>query len=180
MWHPFDYLPRSWQIPALVILFALTVLAAIQTNQPLNTFPMNALELAPNPDAAKIIINCWKGVDPKLEAARLLQYWDSYFILCYSTFLALGCYVIANRFYSSETNGKTLGKLLAWLMWVAGILDYVENYAINKMLGGRIENPWPKVSSVCASLKFAIIGAGLVFIVTAIVAHMLLRVLRAR
>jgi hypothetical protein len=175
MWHPFSFLPRSWRIPVLVVLFALTLLVAAKTNQPLYAFPMSALELAPNKDAAEIIIDCWKGVDPELKAARLLQYWDNYFILCYSTFLALGCFIITDWLYSSEARANLLGKLLAWLMWAVAILDYVENYAINQMLRGRIESPWPKTSSISASLKFALIGAGITFIVTSLVVRLLLR-----
>jgi len=90
MWHPFDYVPRSWRIPALVILFALTVIVGYITNQKLNVFQISALELAPNVEAAQVIINEWLKVDSNLNTAHLLQYRDNFFILCYSTFLALG------------------------------------------------------------------------------------------
>ena len=60
-------------------------------------------------------------------------------------------------------------------MWVAGILDYVENYAINKMLAGMIESPWPKVSSSSAALKFMIIAAGVVYIMSGILVGLLQR-----
>jgi hypothetical protein len=168
MWHPFNYLRRSWRIIALVILLVLTVLVARQTNQHLNVFPMNILEVAPNATAATIIIDCWKEVDPELKAARLLQSWDTWFILCYSTFLALACVTVADWLYSAEANGNRLGKLFAWLMWVAAILDYVENHAINKMLAGPIVAPWPTVSSISASIKFALIGTGSVYILSSI------------
>ena len=89
MWHPFDYLTGSWRIVAVVALFVLTVIVALKTSQPLKPFSMVALELAANPAAAKIIIERWKEDDRSLVAARLLQYWDNYLILCYSTLLAL-------------------------------------------------------------------------------------------
>jgi len=41
--------------PALAILLALTVIAALKTTQLLKIFPMIALELAPNEQAAAII-----------------------------------------------------------------------------------------------------------------------------
>ena len=163
MWHPFNYFPRSWRIPVLVLLVALTFIVARQTQQPLYAFPMNALELAPTTKAAEIIIQTWKAVDFDLSSARLLQYWDNYFILCYSTTLALACIFIADWLYSLETRANFHGKLLAWLMWVAGVLDYVENHAINKMLDGSIETRWVKLSSGSASVKFALIATGLIY-----------------
>ena len=53
-------------------------------------------------------------------------------------------------------------------MWVAGILDYVENYAINQMLAGMVVKPWPAVSSKCAAIKFALIGTGFIYIASSL------------
>jgi hypothetical protein len=180
MWHPFDYVPRSWRIPALVILFALTVFVGYITNQKLEVFPINALELAPNVEAAQVIINEWRKVDRNLDAAHLLQYRDNFFILCYSTFLALGCFIVADRLYASEATANFHGKLFAWLMWVAGALDYVENHAINKMLAGPVVDPWPTVSSISASIKFALIGTGSVYILSSIMVRLFRRKLDSR
>jgi hypothetical protein len=173
MWHVFDYLQNPWRIYALAGLFVLTLIVAIKTNQPLKPFRIVALELAPNPEAAKIIIDRWKQDDSSLAAARLLQQWDNYFILCYSTFLALACVIVADWLYPLGTTANFQGKLLAWLMWIAAILDYVENHAINKMLDGNIENPWPKVSNSAASFKFIIIAAGVVYILSGILVGLL-------
>lgn len=168
MWHPFDYLTGSWRIVALVALVVLTIIVALKTRQPLKPFSMVALELAANSEAAKIIIERWKKDDDSLVAARSLQYWDNYLILCYSTLLALVCVIIADWLYPLGSTANFHGKLLAWLMWVAGVLDYVENFAINKMLAGLIEDPWPKVSSLSASLKFMLLAAGVVYILSGI------------
>lgn len=173
MWHPFKYIPRSWQLPLLAVLFVLTVFVAFKTNQPLNIFPINALELAPSVEAAKVIIDGWRQTDRNLDAAHLLQFRDNFFILCYSTFLALGCFIVADRLYSSEPTANLHGKLFAWLMWLAGILDYVENYALNKMLDGSIVPPWPTVSSVSASIKFMLIGTGSVYMLSSLVVRVL-------
>lgn len=173
MWHPFDYLPSSWRIPVLVVLLILTVIVARKTNQPLKPFRIVALELAPNTEAAGIIMDRWKKDDPTLAAARLLQYWDNYFIICYSTLLALGCAVVADWLYSLNGIANFQGKLFAWLMWVAGVLDYGENYAINKMLDGRMESKWPKVSSLCASFKFIFLATGIMYIISGILVGLL-------
>ncbi len=170
MWHPFDYIPYSWQLPLLAVLLVLTVFVAIKTNQPLNIFPINALELAPNERAAQIIIDCWRRTDRDLKLARLLQFRDNFFIPCYSTFLALGCFIVAERLFSSEPTANLHGRLFAWLMLVAGILDFfVENHAINKMLNGNIVQPWPTVSTVAASIKFVLIGTGSVYMLSSLV-----------
>src|SRR5690349_469406 len=175
MWHPFNYLPRAWRVPVLVLLVVLTVVVARQTQQPLNAFPMNALELAPNTTAAGIIISVWKTVDPALYFAHLLQHWDNYFIPCYSTSLALACVIIADWLFSANATANFHGKLLAWLMWVAGILDYVENHAINKMLDGSIESRWVKMSSYSASIKFALIGTGFIYFLSGILVGLVRR-----
>lgn len=163
MWHPFNHLPRRWRIPVLLVLVALTLFVGRLTQQPLNAFPMSALELAPNKDAADIIIGCWKVVDWTLHYAFTLQHYDNYFIPCYSTTLALACVLIADWLYAPNAKANFQGKLLAWLMWVAGILDYIENYAINKMLAGSIEDRWAKLSSYSASIKFALIATGSIY-----------------
>ena len=166
LWHPFNRLPRSWRVPVLLLLVALTFAVGRLTRQPLYAFPMNALELAPSKEAGEIIIGCWKVVDPTLHFATTLQHYDNYFIPCYSTTLALACVFIADWLYSPDTWANFQGKLLAWLMWVAGILDYVENYGINKMLAGKIEDRWVKMSDYSASIKFAFIAAGLTYFFT--------------
>jgi len=129
---------------------------------------MSALELAPNTDAAGIIIGYWKAIDSNLNLAHLLQHWDNYFILCYSTSLALACLIIADWLYASEPRANFHGKLLASLMLVAGILDYVENYAINKMLDVGVETRWVKMSFWSASIKFALIGTGFIYIISGV------------
>ena len=175
MRHPLKNNPRSWRLVVLVVLIALTFIVGRQTKQDLYVFPMNALELAPNTKAAWIIIALWKAIDPGLHAAHSLQYWDNYFILCYSTSLALACLIIADWLYSSEARANFHGKLLAGLMLVAGILDYVENYAINKMLDGSVETRWVNMSSWSASIKFALIGTGLIYIISGVVVGLMRR-----
>lgn len=175
MWHPFNHLPRRWQLPLLALVFLLTLIVGWKTNQPLKPFRIVSLELAPTPEAAQIIIDAWKKVDPLLDAARLVQYWDTYFILCYSTLLALGCFIVADRLYSLEATANFHGKLVAWLMWVAGILDYVENYAINKMLDGAINTTWQTMSEQSASFKFLIVGTGVTYIITGFLVGLLHR-----
>jgi di/tricarboxylate transporter len=166
LWHPLNRLPRSWRVPALLVLFALTLAVGCLTQQPLNAFPMSALELAPNTDAARIIINCWQVVDSNLHFATTVQHYDNYFIPCYSTTLALACVFIADWLFSPDAWANFHGKLLAWLMWVAGILDYIENYGINKMLAGKIEDRWVHMSYYSALIKFALIAAGLTYFFT--------------
>ena len=160
--HPLNAIPRGWPtwlaFAALVLLF-LYVGGKTKPDLAREGVPHRnvvALELAGDSVAARHIIGNWDEHGLLGEVSRQLR-WDALFILVYTTLTALGCVIAARTFTSPGTGARAFALSVAWLPWLAGLLDYTENYAIYRMLGGFEGETWPRVSALCASLKFAII-----------------------
>jgi hypothetical protein len=120
-----------------------------------------AFELAKTPVAAEQIINDW-GAEG-IEKAATSIYLDFVFILLYCSSIMLGCRVAAQ--YAGVKKLMSMASILALAIWVAGVLDVVENLCMLKTL------TVPTVSSTAtafyaAAIKFSIVGISLVFILT--------------
>ena len=76
--------------------------------------------------------------------------------------LALACGLVAARVGGAATR---LGVLLAWSQLVAAPLDAVENVALLEVLLGAQGDAWPALARACALPKFAIVVAGLGYVV---------------
>ena len=59
---------------------------------------------------------------------------------------------------------SSLGVLLAWAQFGAGLLDAVENYGLIQVLLGSQQAFWPVLARWCAIPKFLIVAAGLVYV----------------
>lgn len=159
--HPLDSIPRGWPSAAVfVALLALELFTMSRTAGNLKTpeSPYNAisLELAWGEPRAQAIVGAWKREKMIDEAHRHLRS-DNVFILFYSTLAAFGCVIAARTFFTPGTGAYNAAMLVAWLPWLAGLLDYAENYGISRMLGGFEGAALPLMTSACATLKFLII-----------------------
>ncbi len=88
---------------------------------------------------------------------------DFLYLVVYSTLLALGCLCIANKL-----QGNLLAKLgipLAWGQWLAASFDIVENILLLAILLNSQSQVFALAAMLCAILKFALIIAGLLYIV---------------
>ena len=156
IWHPFEGLPDGWPTVALFLaLVALFLFTMSRTRADLKTkeapYAVIWLELTCSAERAHAIINSWEGREE--EAYRHLR-WDYFFIVVYSTLVALGCVMAARAFFVRGTAWYNAALLLAWLPWVSGLLDYVENWAIYRMLGGFEGEALPRVNCVSAGAKW--------------------------
>jgi hypothetical protein len=128
------------------------------------------LELARDPFPIHRILASWnERPDTNLWAAFGLGI-DYLFLALYSSLLALGCAAVADRFGSARRAARDLGLLLAWGQWVAAAADGVENAAL---FGILLRDPHPALGPIafaCALLKFALIGAGLAYILAGLAA----------
>lgn len=106
------------------------------------------------------ILNSW-DTNAKLYAGLSLGF-DYLFMLMYSLLL----YQLIN-YVIIKIGGEKLikyGSLIAKLMIFAGILDAIENYALIKLYLGNLDQIFSTVAYYSATIKFALIGLGLTFI----------------
>ncbi len=164
--HPFAWLAPRRQRRAFLffLVLALLVMTAIQTlNPPLVTSAAPAgivsFELAGTLQGAQAIMASW-GTEGQVYAALSLGL-DYLFLLAYAGAISLGCALVGRNLESSL--GQRSGLFLAWGVWAAAALDALENYALIRLLLGSSQGAWPPVAFWCATFKFLLVGAGLVY-----------------
>jgi hypothetical protein len=124
-----------------------------------------AFEFAGNVDNAEKMKSAWKEEFRDLQLAWRSIFLDFLFILAYSTALGLAC-VLGQELYQSHNFGAKLGLpwiggLFAWGVFVAGMLDVIENLALMVVLRGTRHEIWPQLAYSCAALKFALLFAAI-------------------
>jgi hypothetical protein len=168
MQHPLEFIPQNLRKPLFYVFFALTLLIFgifRGLDEPLRTASapsgIVSFELAQTVDVAQGIIDSWDS-NARLFAAFGLGL-DYLFMPAYALALSLGLLL--------TLNGRTgwYYHLAAWMGWgvlVAALFDVVENYALWVVLTGKVASPYPEVAALCATIKFALLIAGLLTIVT--------------
>ncbi len=171
---PFAWLPAHVQRPVFVALAAVAILLMVVLQvlgAPLKTDGAPApngiisFELAGDLAAATSILQAW-GSQGQVYAGLQLGL-DYLFIVAYATAIALGCAVCAQALHDRGLRFAPLGIWLAWALFVAGLLDCIENYALIQLLLGSQDALMPLVARWCAIPKFAIVIAGLAYVVAA-------------
>lgn len=159
--HPLESLPKGTKLPAFIWLLVTTfwLSVAFRFIGPFNPNIVD-FEFCRTLDRANAILNSWNQT-ARIQAAFGLGL-DYLYIPFYSTTIALACVWAANQLGRNRI-WHNMGMLFAWGLWVAAILDCVENYALLTLLIGPAVNPYPAVASLCASVKFSLILLGLVF-----------------
>ena len=126
-----------------------------------------SFELAGSVQKTEDILNSW---DPAAQLrASFIQGLDFLYLVIYSTTLVLAVLWASETLFKAGWPPASAGIYLAWGMWLAGVLDAVENIALVGMLFGNILSPLPEVAAVCAIIKFALIFIGLVYTLYALV-----------
>ena len=169
MTHPFEKIPAKnrqaifWSMFAFTLFLAITITLlgsdlkeAIDNNGQLVTpHGIASFELVHNAAEADRILHFW-GTPGKLSAALNLGF-DYLFIWAYANTLAFGCVWIAcllrERGFSLLA---TAGIFFAWLQWLAGILDCIENAALIKILFHGPTDTLALISRWCAIPKFTL------------------------
>lgn len=117
-------------------------------------------ELAHTPAYAQQVIDSW-GTEGRAAYTRQVLV-DYAFLLVYPQAIALGILAVLNN--TRNPTLWTVGRALAWLQWLAGALDAVENAALLQTLRGTAVSPWPELAFWCAVPKFLLVIAGVLFI----------------
>jgi hypothetical protein len=146
LWHPLELIPNglaSWLV--LGLLVALSLGLASKTNYRSLTTEQApcgivSLELAGNEEKASAMIASWQEKGAYDDALSSL-YWDNFFLLAYSTAIALGCVMAADRLHAPGTLEYNLAILLAWAQWLAALLDRTENSRERKCFVALLKVP---------------------------------------
>ncbi|MBN1375303.1 MAG: hypothetical protein JXA01_04025 [Dehalococcoidia bacterium] len=160
MSHPLRSIPVGKKLPVFLGLLAATlVLLLVLTLS--GPFSPNIVdyELAGSAAKAAGIIGAWDAT-ARIQAGFSLGL-DFLYMLVYSTTIALACLWGATVLRSK--GWRAIGILLAWGLWLAALLDAVENFALATMLFSNIAEPYPLVAKICALGKFGLILLGLAY-----------------
>ena len=178
--HPFEWISLSAQKRAFWVLFVVTIIV-MATLQVLDTHLKNevaasgivSFEFAGDLSLAQKMVESW-GRKGRIAAGVSLGL-DYLFLLTYAGSIGMGCVLVARSVSMRSKQLFSVGVFLAWALLVAALLDAVENYALIRILLGSNLTIWPKVAKWCAIPKFAIVVAGLVYLLIGAVVSFLSR-----
>jgi hypothetical protein len=166
-WHPLQLIPAGTPRCAALVVTAF-FFGALGTRSGAPNLCFACLELARTRQHAEMIIGQWQAHDLIDVARRCVQY-DNWFLLAYSTGLALLVLAAAERLPPASMLAQ-LGPPIAWAQWLAAACDRVENAGLTAMLAGQTQGRWPFVTFCFAATKFALILVGLAYLILFLVA----------
>jgi len=163
--------------PALLALTIVLTVALQAVNAPLKTpaAPQGIVsyEFAGTTAAAQSILDSWDD-GAKVYAGFSLGL-DYLYMPAYALTIGLACAWAARVLGGRRRRLGSLGRVLAFGLGLAALLDAVENYALTTMLFSAAADPWPAVARWCATSKFALIIAGLVYVLIGFVLWLMTR-----
>jgi hypothetical protein len=169
--HPFVRLPARVRRSALIVLTAVCfammfVLVSLDASlrTPLSPHGIVSFELVGEPTAAARILDAW-GSDGRASAALSLRF-DFLYLASYAPGLALLCAAASDHQRAARSRLAAVGAALAWGQLAAGIFDAIENLALLRVLATTPPGGWPALAAAFAWLKFALVAAGLLYLVS--------------
>jgi hypothetical protein len=171
--HPFQAMPpaRAGRVFLAFLVLTIVLMAALQwADGPLETgaAPRGILsyEFAGTVERAQAIVDSWQGAPGPFAGFSLGL--DYLYMVAYAVTIALGCLWASRKMAAARWPLVALGVALAWLLGAAAACDALENVALVVQLLVRVAPPWPVVAFVCATVKFALIIAGLLYAATGV------------
>ena len=151
-----------WALLALTIVLTV-VLQAVDAPLKTPAAPQGIVsyELAGTTAAAQGILDSWDA-GARVHAGFSLGL-DYLYMPVYALTIGLACVWAARVLGSRKRWLGSLGRVLAYGLGLAVLLDAAENYALTTMLFSAAAEPWPAVARWCATGKFALIIAGLIY-----------------
>jgi len=163
--HPLAFLPNEKRKPLFLAFLALTlILFAIfrVLDAPLRTSAapngIVSYELAGNIKPAAEILASWDA-RAQLFAAFGLGL-DYLFMPAYALALSLGILLAAGR---HPGGFERIGAWLGWGALAAALFDAMENFSLWQFMLGDFQVLWPRLAAICATVKFALLLAGLAY-----------------
>jgi hypothetical protein len=175
MKHPLDHIPNEQRRVIFIIGFVMTIAVMISLNisgKALSTpeVPSGIItyEFAADEDDVRDIFHSWAEHEPEPSQYKVIAGFnlglDFLYLPAYSTTIAMGILWITRSLFKRRSI-ILAAVLLAWGQWVAAVLDIVENVALYKMLLDGPTGSLPQVASICALIKFILVGVGLAYVV---------------
>src|SRR6266705_402234 len=161
---------------ALAVLFAVCLFTGHKTSEPLKQKPpppgsMVSLELAGDSNVVAPMLRAWsEWRGDWRERLKQSLAWDTWFILSYVPILMLGCWIAGESLAKDGFTSRSFGLTIAALQIVAGVCDFVENWAL-----ARVFDNYPaldaaqSVASTFSSIKWWLIGVAIFFILTGLI-----------
>jgi hypothetical protein len=151
--------------PALLVLTIVLTVVLQSVDAPLKTpaAPQGIVsyEFAGTTAAAQAILDSW-DTGARAHAGFSLGL-DYLYMPAYALTIGLACAWAARVLGRRSRWAGRLGWVLAFGLGLAALLDATENYALTTMLFSAAVDPWPAVARWCATGKFALIIAGLLY-----------------
>ena len=124
-----------------------------------------SLQFAQSLDNSLAIINSW-DTNAKIYAALSLGI-DYLYLVAYGSFLALSVLLLAAKLPAGFL--KKAAKIIVLTIVLAAILDGIENYASIRLLSGNRTQSMVSLVYYCASVKFALLGLGAIYLLTGLI-----------
>ncbi|MCC6612257.1 MAG: hypothetical protein IT320_02205 [Anaerolineae bacterium] len=166
-------IPQRLRLPVFLVALVLTIVINLYMNsRVLQPFTIVDFEFARDWPRAQTIVDAWRDnstpeTDYVANAGFSLAV-DNAWIPCYATAISVAC-VMATGAIKRRRWWVVLGFVLAWGAWAAGISDWIENAMLAQVLNALtsdtaagIESA-PAIAAICATIKFALVGLGLVY-----------------
>ena len=148
-------------VVTLLLLFVLGVV-----DRPLKTAASPAgilsFQFAGDLTRARQILESWDEKGRRYAAFSLGI--DYLFLVIYPLTIALNCVLVAESVVGRYPSYSVVGTIVAWAQLLAGLLDAVENYALVRLLFGSQSGRFPPISFWCATVKFALVGLGIMYV----------------
>ena len=166
--NPYNSLKPVDQKRLFVLVLVITLLLIVVNNfinAPLITdsapYGIISFELAGTSQAAMQILDSW-DVQAEKHAAFGLGI-DYLFMPAYALAIGLACVLSAGVVQARRWPLAGLGLVLAWALWLAALLDAIENIALVTILFGTVTDPWPAIAYWCAMVKFGLVFVGMIY-----------------
>jgi len=121
-----------------------------------------SFELSKDLETAGSYLNSW-GEQGKIAVSIGLGF-DFLFPIAYTSLIGLLIHKLNEKLWS-KSSFLSIGNGLIWLVFLAGIFDYIENIGLINLVLGNMEQHWVSIAFYFATIKFIIILIGILYII---------------
>ena len=107
--------------------------------------------------------------DAGIAAARQQLGLDFAYLVLYAILLAALCAAVAGRARPGSAVAR-VAPAFAGMAVTAAVCDAIENVCLLVVLTGEVDQPWPGIASAAATVKFALLGLVVAYLIVGFVA----------